>query len=180
MKMLLPFLRWFFTFSDALFPKVGRVLAYFALLLILIQIALIVFAGVFKMGSIKMQESLLYINSLIFLAGAGYTLSADEHVRVDIFYRDASPRYRAWVNFLGCLLFVAPLMNLIWRTTMPWVRSSWALLEGSIDAGGIHAVFLLKSFVLLFVFFVSIAAFTLGARSLLFLLNIPVKEPSND
>lgn len=168
---MISFFEKFFAITDRFFPKLGRGLGYLALAMILIQIGLIIFAGVFKIGSIVMQESLIYINSLVFLAGAGYTLSADEHVRVDIFYRDASPKYRAWVNLLGCAFFIAPLMNLIWRTAMPWVRSSWALSEGSIDMGGIQAVYLLKSMILIFVIFVSLAAFVLGARSLFYLLG---------
>ena len=42
----------------------------------------------------------------LILLGAAYALKTGAHVRVDIFYRDFSPRARAWVNSLGGIVFL--------------------------------------------------------------------------
>jgi len=44
-----------------------------------------------------MQESYVRLYGIVFMLGAGYTLLHNGHVRVDIFYRLASERHKAWV-----------------------------------------------------------------------------------
>jgi len=44
-----------------------------------------------------MQESYVRLFGIVFMLGAGYTLLHNGHVRVDIFYRLASERHKAWV-----------------------------------------------------------------------------------
>jgi len=136
--------------ADALNEAIGRVLGWAVLLLILVQFALVVGASAFAFGSIWLQESRLYINALIFLAGAGYTLKHDGHVRVDPFYRDADARAKAWVDFAGTLVFLFPVMFLIWWVGVPFVVQSWAIGEGSTETGGIPFVYGLKATILLF------------------------------
>ena len=43
---------------------------------------------------------------------AAWTLQAGGHVRVDIFYADAAPRTKAWVDLLGALIFRALFISL--------------------------------------------------------------------
>jgi len=71
---------------DAINDWLGRTLSYTVILLVLVQFAIVVMSGNFRVGSIKLQESLLYINALMFLGAAGYVLLKDAHVRVDVFY----------------------------------------------------------------------------------------------
>jgi len=42
-------------------------------------------------GSIWLQESILYAHSALFLLAAAWTLKDGGHVRVDVFYADAAP-----------------------------------------------------------------------------------------
>ena len=44
----------------------------------------------FQIGSIALQESITYLNCLIFTLGVAYTLKEDAHVRVDIVYSKLS------------------------------------------------------------------------------------------
>ena len=52
-----------------------------------------------------------YLFSLLFLLGAAYTLKHNSHVRVDVFYGRLSQRGKAWVNVLGTVLFLFPLLH---------------------------------------------------------------------
>ncbi|WP_240349227.1 TRAP transporter small permease subunit [Halomonas binhaiensis] len=74
----------------------------------------------------------------------------DGHVRVDIFYRDMSPRKKAWVDLLGTVFLLLPVMIFTIAASLGYVAKSWAIFEGSPDAGGIHGVFLLKTLIPLF------------------------------
>ncbi len=82
------------------------------------------------------------MHAVVFMLGAAYTLCEDEHVRVDIFYRDMSDRRRAWVNLLGTVLFVLPVCVFFVWSSWEYVMNSWSIGEVSRDAGGLPYPFL--------------------------------------
>ena len=90
-----------------------------------------------KMNSNMFIELQWYLFSVVFLLGAAYTLKANGHVRVDVFYRRLSERHQAWVNLLGALLFLLPFCGLMLWTSWPVVVDSVLHLEGSPDPGGL-------------------------------------------
>jgi len=102
----------------------------------------------FNLGWIWMQESITYLHATIFMVAAAWTFQADDHVRVDIFYRDRSPRYRNLVNLAGTLLFLVPFSIFLLVIAWDYVAVSWASHEGSREAGGLPLVWLLKSLML--------------------------------
>jgi TRAP-type mannitol/chloroaromatic compound transport system permease small subunit len=102
----------------------------------------------FNTGWIAMQESITYMHALVFMIGAAYTLKREGHVRIDIFYRNMSARKQAWVNLLGTLLLLIPMFVFMIWVSWDYVMNSWHNLEGSPEAGGIPAVFLLKTIIL--------------------------------
>src|SRR5690606_37921123 len=88
-----------------------------------------------------------YMHAAVFLLAAGYTLKRDGHVRVDILYRRFSVRRRAWIDSLGCLIFLLPVAIFTGFLSREFVASYWPLREGATDAGGPSAVYLLKSLI---------------------------------
>lgn len=150
---------------DAVNDRLGKLLSYGLLALIFVQFAIVVMAANFQAGSIKLQESVLYINSLVFLGAAGYTLLTDGHVRVDIFYRDAAPRTKARIDFFGTLFFLTPFLVFLWWVALPYVITSLRAGEGSFETSGLQLVWLLKSFILLFAASLSLQAVSLAVRS---------------
>ena len=153
-------------FIDLINEKLGRLVAWATLLLVLVQFAIVIGHYIFREGSIFMQESLLYLHSLIFLGAAGYTLKHNGHVRVDVFYGNFSERTKAWINLLGTLLLLLPVTGVIGWYSWPFIADSWAALEGSIEASGIQAVYLLKSLILVFVVFILLQGLSLILHSL--------------
>lgn len=135
---------------DSVNGSIGRAVAWFALALVLVQFIAVVQRYVFGIGWIWVEESIVYLHATLFMAGAAYTLLEDGHVRVDIFYANASVRARAWIDLLGTVFFLWPVAALIFAKGWPYVAASWAVWEGSPETSGIHAVFLLKSLILLF------------------------------
>lgn len=124
--------------------QVGRAIAWLTLAMVLATFAVVVLRYAFDIGSIAMQESISYMHALVFLLGAAYTLRHEAHVRVDIFYRRMGPRARAWTDLLGATLLLAPMCLFILWSSWDYVAASWALREGSPDAGGLPWVYLLK------------------------------------
>jgi TRAP-type mannitol/chloroaromatic compound transport system permease small subunit len=130
---------------DDFTERSGRFLAWLALAMALLTAIIVVLRYGFSIGSIAAQEAVVYMHSCLFMLGAGYTLKHDAHVRVDIFYRGLGPRGRAWINSLGCIVFLLPLCIFIIAVSWNYVAESWAIRESSPEPGGIPAVFLLKT-----------------------------------
>ena len=88
-----------------------------------------------------------YLHAAIFMLGAAVALQADQHVRVDIFYRRFSARQQAWVNGLGHVVFTLPLCGLIGWGSWDYVIASWTAKEASPEPGGLPFVYLLKTLI---------------------------------
>ena len=130
---------------DAVSRHTGQAIAWLTLALGLAGTAVVVLRYAFDSGWIWMQESLTWMHALTFMLGAAYTLEADEHVRVDIFYRGWSPRAKAIVDLLGTLLFLLPLCAFLLWASLPYVEGAWRIGERSREAGGLPALYLLKT-----------------------------------
>ena len=156
---------------DTLNERFGRFLAVTPLALMLVQFSIVLLVYVFGLGSIMMQESLQYINALMFLGGAGYTAIHNEHVRVDIFYSKIKPRGRDVVDLFGTIFFLWPMLILLWVLTIPYVAESWRITEGSVETSGLPFVYLLKSTILLFCISLSLFAAAQSIRLSLKLLS---------
>ena len=89
----------------------------------------------------------MYMHAVVFMLGIPYALKHDSHVRVDVFAERLGKRGRAWVDVLGHLLFLVPVCVTILVFSLPYVASSWRVLEGSSEVGGIPGVFLLKTLI---------------------------------
>lgn len=165
---------WIDSFNDT----VGKTVAWAALLMVLIQFIVVVMRYVFGLGSIMMQESVIYLHAILFMMGAGYTLLHGGHVRVDIFYREATERTKAWVDLVGVVVFLVPVCVLIWWFSFPYVQSSWKVFEGSKETSGIQAVFLLKTIILVFAALVAVQGVSMALRSILRLSGVEVDPPA--
>ena len=115
----------------------GKATAWLTLFMVLVTFIVVVMRYVFDAGFIWLQESVVWMHAFVFMVGSAYTLQQEEHVRVDIFYRDMSPKRRAWVDLLGVLLFLLPLCIFLGFKALDFVAVSWKLQEASRESGGL-------------------------------------------
>ncbi len=130
---------------DALAERTGRLISWLTLAMVVATVAVVVLRYAFGQGLIWLQESVNWMHSIVFLLGAAYTLKADEHVRVDVFYRDMSERGKATVNLAGTILFLLPLCAYLIIESWQYVAVSWRIAERSREAGGLPMLYLLKT-----------------------------------
>jgi TRAP-type mannitol/chloroaromatic compound transport system permease small subunit len=135
---------------DSLNNFLCRLVSGFTLLMVLITFLIVVLRYGFNLGWIAMQESVMYLHAMVFLLGAAHTLRVNEHVRVDIFYRRFSPKKQVKVDIFGGLLLLMPVNIFIFMVSFEYVMRSWRVMETSQEAGGMPAVFLLKTLILIF------------------------------
>ena len=86
--------------------SLGRFISLMIPVMVILMIVIIVARYFLGIGLTGIQELVMYIHALIFLGCAGYVQYKDEHVRVDIFYRDASNKYKNKVNLILGILFL--------------------------------------------------------------------------
>ncbi|GAA0854142.1 TRAP transporter small permease subunit [Aliiglaciecola litoralis] len=139
-----------FHFIDTLNDVLCKWISWFTLLMVITMLLIVVLRYGFDIGWIAMQESVMYLHATVFLLGSAHTLRVNEHVRVDIFYRRFSPAKQAKVNLFGSVAFLLPVNIFIFIISYDYVMFSWSMLEDSREAGGIPAVFILKSLILVF------------------------------
>ncbi|MBQ0725650.1 MAG: TRAP transporter small permease subunit [Cycloclasticus sp.] len=115
--------------------------------MVITMFSIVVLRYGFNLGSIALQESITYMHGLVFMLAIAHTLKIDGHVRVDIFYQRWGDKGRAWVSLIGSLCLLLPVCVFIIYISWDYVQTSWSYLEGSREAGGLDAVFLLKSLI---------------------------------
>lgn len=140
---MLPFLR----FLEGINEWIGRLVSWLTLAMVVTTFAVVVLRYAFDLGWIAMQESVIYLHAMVFLLGAAYTLKHEGHVRVDIFFRKLPAIAQAWVDLLGTLFLLLPVCGFIAWISWDYVVQSWALKEGSREAGGLPWVYWLKTLI---------------------------------
>ena len=133
---------------DGLSNLLGRIFSWLTLTMVIVMAAIVVLRHVFQSGSIALQESIIYINALIFTFGVAYTLKEQGHVRVDIFYSRINEKKQAWVDVFGSLFFLIPSTCFIIWISWDYVAVSWRIREGSAESSGLPFVYFLKAVIL--------------------------------
>ncbi len=136
--------------------KINKYAGYFcAFLVVLMTInvfLVVVLRYLFGISFIWMQETYVWMHAYIFMVGAGFTYLNDDHVRIDIIYRNSSKLYRVIVDLVGNIVLLLPFLYIIWSYSFPFVYKSWQMNEVSREAGGLTMIFLLKLAILIFAF----------------------------
>lgn len=141
------FLDWFSNLIDACNDKIGKMVGWLCTIMVLVVFYDTVMRYAFNKGNVGLQELEWHLFSIIFLIGAAYTLKEGGHVRVDILFIRFNERTKAWVDFLGSIIFLIPFCIMVIYSTQKFVGNSWAVREISPDPGGLPARYLLKAMI---------------------------------
>jgi TRAP-type mannitol/chloroaromatic compound transport system permease small subunit len=153
---------------DRISNATGKVTSWLTLVMVLVTSVIVVMRYVFDAGFIWLQESVIWMHAAVFMIGAAYTLLHEEHVRVDIFYRNMGARGRAIVDFLGVILFLLPLCGFLAFKAYDFAAVSWSIHETSREPGGLPypMIPVLKSIVVVMPVMVALQGVSLMLRSL--------------
>jgi len=129
---------------DTLNDWIGRTVSWLTLLMVIAVVATVVARYFLGTGAAWASEAVTWMHAAVFMLAAASTLRHDQHVRVDVFYRGASPRRRAWIDLGGAVLFLIPVCAFVLYESLPYVHTSWTMREGSREADGLPALYVLK------------------------------------
>lgn len=148
---------------------IGNLFSWLALAIVLVCFTVVVQRYVFSISFVWMQDLYIWLNGAMFTAVAGYALLRNDHVRVDIFYRPASIRWKAIVDMVGVIVFLLPFSVVVSIYSWNFVTRSWRFAESSGNVGGMPGLYVLKSFILVFAAVIALQGIALVLRSILVL-----------
>ena len=134
---------------DLIIDNIGQIGSWCSLLMVIAMLLVVVLRYGFQIGSISLQESITYLNCIIFTSGVAYTLKEDAHVRVDVMYSKLRIKSKALVDLLGTVVFLGLTAGFILWTSWDYVSVSWRIREGSAESSGLPYVYVLKTSILL-------------------------------
>lgn len=143
---------------DRFVGVVGGTVAWLALAMVVTDVAVVVMRYGFSIVFTWLQELMTYFHAMLFLIGAVYIIKEDGHVRCNILYNRFPPAVRTWVDLVTMLVVVAPLAVLLHWTSLDYVLNSWQMLEQSPHSGGLHAIYILKTYLWVFADLLLLAA----------------------
>ena len=137
-------------YIEKMINSFGKFISLMIPIMTILMIVIIVARYFFGIGLTGLQELVMYIHAFIFLGCAGYVHYKDEHVRVDIFYRESSDLYKKNINYFLSLIFLIPVCFVIGYYSIELIGMSWRIKEVSTEAGGLNYVYLQKTLIILF------------------------------
>ena len=163
---------------DRINAAVGRWAMWCSLYIVIAEFAVVALRYLFGLGSIRLQESVLYAHAALFMLAAAWVLQVDGHVRVDIFCTRAAPRTRALVDLFGAIFFLLPFAIVLMLVALPYAERSWSIFEGSPQPSGLPFVYLLKTLIPLFTALVGLQGLAQATRAALSLSGSS-RQPSH-
>ncbi len=135
----------------------GRLAGFALLLLVAAQFAVIVNRAVLANTNPWLEESVVYFHALVITCSVGWTLLANRHVRIDALQPVFREGFKVVIERLGLVATIGACLTIM---VLSWgfVSTSWQVLEGSREVGGLPGIFLLKTLVPLLALLLALAA----------------------
>jgi len=115
----------------------GRWVAWLVLAAVLISALNAAVRKAFNTSSNAYLEIQWYLFAAVFLLAAGYTLLRQEHVKIDVISGRFSKRTQIWIDVVGLVCFVLPLVWTVVHLSLPLVIRAYQMNEYSSNAGGL-------------------------------------------
>ena len=122
---------------DALNERVGRMVLWLVLAMVLISAANALARYLLNLSSNAWLELQWYLFAAVFLLCAGYTLLHNQHIRIDVLSAHLSRRIQVWIDIFGTLFFLLPVSLFIMWLSWPVFMNAWTSQEISSNAGGL-------------------------------------------
>ncbi len=122
---------------DAINLRIGKVLSWLILIVVIISATNATVRKVFDTSSNAWLELQWILFGAIFLLCSPWTLLSNEHIRIDIVNTMLPKRWRDGIDVFGHLFFLLPLTIVMIVTSVPFFIRSFEINEQSMNAGGL-------------------------------------------
>lgn len=132
-------------FLKRIAETLGRLSAWLIVALILVIMTDVTLRHWFVIGSTKLQELEWHLHGALFLLALGWAYSRDAHVRIELASERFSPRTKAWVELIGCSIFLLPYVAAVIWFGIDYVGYSLEYNEASPSATGLPDRWIIKA-----------------------------------
>lgn len=110
---------------DSISDYSGRVFGWCSVALILVLTYEVISRYVFNAPTIWAHLVGMMLGGTIVFMGWSYTHLHEKHLRIDVLYTRCSPRRKAIIDVVLCLVFLLPLLGVLINTSISWMWQSW-------------------------------------------------------
>ncbi len=158
---------------------IGSIAAWSGLALVLLVAFNVLSRYLFSFSSVALQEAEWHLMAVAALFGMSYGLNQDGEVRVDIFYARFSNRTKAALDLVGNAALCVVAVYVV-TLSLNYVQSSYQIMEGSPDPGGLPMRYVLKAAIPCAFALLALQAFAMTLRALHLLLSARASGRMND
>jgi len=152
---------------DGLNSMIGEVLKWALLVSVLLTAITAILRYAFDLGYPWLPEAAIWINAMVFTLGSAWVLQQEGHVRVDLIYGRVGDKGKAWINLIGTLVLLYPMLWVVASKSWPTIYRSWSVLEKSSTSGGLPFMYLLKSCIWGFCILLALQGLSMILKSIL-------------
>ncbi len=145
---------------DNFIERIGYLIGFMVVIMVFLVILTLFLRYFLNIGSVALQESIMYLHAIFFMFGISFAIKENAHVKIDILSNKFSARRKNFVFIMGIIFFMIPFALFVIFISIDMVINSWSVMEQSSEAGGLNLVYLLKSIIPLtglLIFFQSIS-----------------------
>ena len=135
---------------DAFNGFIGRVASWAVLPVVLVAFAVVAMRYTMGTGYPWLQETYIWLHGAAVLLVSAWVLQKGGHVRVEVFHRSASAKTKAWLDIVGVVFFLMPMMGFLFWLSLPLVQRSWRVMQRAPTNDGLTFVYLMKTVIPVF------------------------------
>lgn len=123
------------------------------------------------MTSTKFQELEWHLHAALFLLCLGFGYVRNSHVRIELVRERFGVRTRAWLELVGCMIFLVPYAGLVLYFGIDFSQRSFEMSEVSSALTGLSHRWVIKAFVPLGMVLLLMATAAVVLRNVIFLFG---------
>jgi TRAP-type mannitol/chloroaromatic compound transport system permease small subunit len=129
---------------DTSVAAIGKAASWLWLVVVGVIIYAVVGRYAFAQGSVTLEEWQWHIAGAAWLLGLAYTLTTDDHVRVDVIHENLSLKAQGWIELFGIVFLLLPFLGFALYEMIPYAVTSFEQGERSQAPAGLANRWILK------------------------------------
>jgi len=158
-------------FLDNFIEKVGYGTSFLVVVMVFLVTLTLFLRYVLSIGSVALQESIMYLHAIFFMIGISFAIKENAHVKIDILSNKFNSKQKNVVFIVGLIFFMIPFSLFVIFISIDMVSNSWEVMEQSSEAGGLNLVYLLKSVIPLTGFLIFLQSISELIKNIISFLN---------
>jgi len=161
---------------ESAIEKIGQYVSWIWLVLMLLIVSNALMRYFFNTTFVALEELQWHLYAVGFMLGLSYCFIHDGHVRVDALAEHWSMRKRVWIEVFGISLLLLPFCFVMFNYALPFVERSYRMNEVSPSFDGLPFRWILKSFILIALALLVMAASSRWLRCVAFLRGVSIHQ----